>query len=1102
MSDSVIDPAVVPHETVELRPDASILDAIGRGHTLASALADLIDNSIDAGASRVGIRFVTKNGMVRSVRVADDGCGMTAQQLEGAMALGRRHEYAKGALGHFGVGLKGASFSQAKVLTVYSVTGYAPAAAMRLGREQSGTGIVAEAFDSETAAALLRRRGFDGESGTLVEWTHLDGVSVATALQQRRRWIESMILQVRDELGLTFHRILAARRVRISIDEMDESSVETGAPRSVSPLDPFSFDRWGATGYPRRLLAGDGLVATCFILPPGVDGRAARVLGRDRREAQGLYVYRNDRLLHTGGWLGLRGDTPADLQLARIVLDVGDEALGSVAINPEKRGVVLRPAAVSALEGAVESGLTLRSFWGDAREVWDTSRRRASKAPSVAAPGEGAPLALRTIVEQTVGVRDDGVVGISFDWMEMPEGQLFAFEAALGVVHLNERHREQMAPQLEVMKTGLFYALEGHAGKEWLGKSTVLRLNSMQAAFAASMGIGQRAEPRSREGSESSDDPDQGRAAEPDDLGGFAIFDAVVTGTDPDEPLAADPHVAHVHVSPEAFDDYVNAAGRSALLTAEDEVELCEAIEIGLFAGERLDRLAEGSPDAADLSLLIQHGERATRRMIESNLRLVVSIANRYRGNGLDISDLVQEGNAGLIRAVQKFDYRYGTKFSTYATWWIQQGITRAIADQGRLIRLPVHVIEKTKHIFSVWAASSGAATARVEEVASQTAISADIVRAAIDARIPPRSLNETVHVENERGSWTPMQLGDVLMDAVEESPFDAAAIDERRRLIFDALDELGERNAMIMRLRFGLDDGEEMTLDAIGEKLGVTRERVRQIQVKSLKRLPELSAGRALKDHLIDGAHLEVAAEGTTAPVEVGSSAKRKRSAKKRMPAALDERHGPESHQRVLGVFPANPSDVVEPTTTLKSVASDGSNSDVGVPPVVLPVAVATVLEREPAFEPEKPEVVPPWASGVTWDQFMRISERYTMQAPVATIARDIGVEPWAVQHLLVYCLFGLTSDAAAAASAPNRGTAYSEEDLVRIHTWMASGWDLALIAESLGRTAFAVACQVLRDTESRPRITRRAMSRMRAILEEASSAGGRRVSPQVIDG
>lgn len=226
-----------------------------------------------------------------------------------------------------------------------------------IGEGQSGNGIIADVIDADAVAAILRLRGV-GASGTLVEWTHLESVSVATTLQERRRWIERTILQVRDELGLTFHRLLADGRVRIELVEMDEDSGETGAPRRVRPIDPFGFDRWGINGYPRRLsvqLQGGVVIhADLFVLAPGVE---SGLIGRSRREAQGLYIYRNGRLLQSGGWGGFRSDLPPDLQLARIAIDLAEDALDAFVINPEKRGVILRPEH--------RAGLSERSPTGD-----------------------------------------------------------------------------------------------------------------------------------------------------------------------------------------------------------------------------------------------------------------------------------------------------------------------------------------------------------------------------------------------------------------------------------------------------------------------------------------------------------------------------------------------------------------------------------------------------------------------------------------------------------------------------------------------------------------------------------------------------------------
>jgi len=846
--------------SIEIRPSASVLNAVGRGHTLASALAELVDNSVDAGASRVNIRFVTRNARVRAIRVSDDGCGMTRAQLASAFSLGRQRDYNSGSMGHFGIGLKGASFSQAMVLTVYSSTGFEPAAAMRMGREQTGVDIVAEAFDSDTAATLLRRRGFQEESGTLVEWTQLGSVSVATSVQQRRSWLESTILQVRDELGLTFHRMLADGRIKVSLEEIDEVTSDTGAPRVVKSIDPFGFAMWGAEGYPRMLIgqlqSGIELPATCVVLPPGVDGGAAVPLGRSRREAQGMYVYRNDRLLHSGGWLGLRDDISDDLQLARVAIDLTDDVLDAVAINPEKRGVVLRPSAVQALESAVNEGFTMRGFWDEARGVLSGSRRRMTGPRPVANVGDGSPSALRAVVEQTVGARDDRDVGISFDWAYMPVGQLFVFEPPTGVIRFNSRHREALETDVssfEVLKTSLFFSLEEHAGKERLGQATIERVNAMQAAFAATLGTPLQPEPPPTE-DVGNDRPITSPAL--NDALAIEIYDAVVASTDPYEPLA-DPRVAHIHVSPEAFDEYTKVLSKQTLLTADEEVELAQRIEVGLFAEERLNR--EHSDRATDqvgleLEILKRRGDQAMIRMIESNLRLVVSIAKRYQWRGVDLADLVQEGNAGLIRAVQKFDWAEGSKFSTYATWWIRQSMTRAIADQGRLIRFPVHVVEKLSEIKSAWERSKGGASERLATAAAELGASHDLVRGVVDNLKPPRSLDEPFHVELDSGSWWTVPLGQVVVDDHAVDAHEWVTANLLHRQIESLLDSLSEREAGVIRMRYGIGDVPRKTLEQIGVAFGVTRERIRQIEKLTMDKLRSPDRSRSLRDYLPQG--------------------------------------------------------------------------------------------------------------------------------------------------------------------------------------------------------------------------------------------------------
>ncbi|MBD3752083.1 MAG: sigma-70 family RNA polymerase sigma factor [Micrococcales bacterium] len=714
MTDGITDDgAPISEDSIVLAPDASILSALGRGHTLASALADLIDNSIDAGATRVGIRFVTHNATVRSIRILDDGCGMTAEQLERAMTLGRGSDHASTDLGHFRVGLKAASLSQARMLTVLSTTGFSPASGMRLNREQSGPTIRADVIDPAAAATVLERRGLGADSGTAVEWAGLESVSTATSYHARRDWFEAMIIQLRDELGLTFHRLLSDGRIRIQLDELDENTNTSGAPRMVKPIDPFAFANWGAADYPKtleaELPAGPPLTMRCYILPPAVEGPSANPLGRARSTWQGLFIYRNDRLLHSGGWLQLGPDDLADLQLARAVIDLTPEALDAVAMNAEKRGVVLRPAALQAIERARTDGFSLRSFLDEAREVWRRAHQRDLAPQPFAAAGAGAPDGLAELVESTVGVREDAAE-LAFDWAQLEPRQLYAFEPATGLVRLNIAHRgylEEDIGRLELLKTSLFLLLEPHAGKERLAPHTRQRLDVAHAALAASV-LKSRMRERPSDASpaalgdvegspyrESEDEDDQ----DEDEV--VVLIESIVSPrSDPYEPLA-DPAIADVPLNDDVFKDFLRRASEYALLTAEEEVDLAREIEIGVCAEGRIALLRGGewTQDRLDLEILADRGRKAMDRMVGANLRLVINLAKRYRGHGLELPDLAQEGTLGLIRAVQKFDRFQGTKFSTYATWWIRQSVARAVADQGRLIRFPVHVVDRVPAI-------------------------------------------------------------------------------------------------------------------------------------------------------------------------------------------------------------------------------------------------------------------------------------------------------------------------------------------------------------------------------------------------------------------
>ena len=296
------------------------------------------------------------------------------------------------------------------------------------------------------------------------------------------------------------------------------------------------------------------------------------------------------------------------------------------------------------------------------------------------------------------------------------------------------------------------------------------------------------------------------------------------------------------------FRQYLREIGRIPLLTAVQEVELARAVEAGLFADERLltnfDLRAE---DRRDLHVLVLQGQSAKRKLIEANLRLVVSIAKRYIGRGMSILDLVQEGNLGLIRAVEKFDYARGYKFSTYATWWIRQAMSRALADQARTIRVPVHVVELMNRVVRLQRAllQANSIEPTPEQIAEVLGVPTERVIEVLRLAQEPVSLHAPVGEEDD------VALGDLIEDADAESPADSVAVMMLREHLDTLLSTLGEREKRVVQLRYGLTDGEPHTLEEIGRTFGVTRERIRQIEAKTLAKLRGHCYADQLKDYL-----------------------------------------------------------------------------------------------------------------------------------------------------------------------------------------------------------------------------------------------------------
>ena len=304
---------------------------------------------------------------------------------------------------------------------------------------------------------------------------------------------------------------------------------------------------------------------------------------------------------------------------------------------------------------------------------------------------------------------------------------------------------------------------------------------------------------------------------------------------------------------------YLKEIGKVPLLTADEDIVLAKQMEAGADAHNRLEEIEELLKDADDekraqllkeqkqMKMLEYAGEEAKNRLAEANLRLVVSIAKRYVGRGMLFLDLIQEGNLGLIKAVEKFDYRKGYKFSTYATWWIRQAITRAIADQARTIRIPVHMVETINKLIRVsrQLLQELGREPFPEEIAEEMNMSVERVREILKISQEPVSLETPIGEEEDS------HLGDFIQDDNVPVPADAAAFTLLREQLKDVLSTLTDREQKVLRLRFGLDDGRARTLEEVGKEFNVTRERIRQIEAKALRKLRHPSRSRKLKDYL-----------------------------------------------------------------------------------------------------------------------------------------------------------------------------------------------------------------------------------------------------------
>ncbi len=344
-----------------------------------------------------------------------------------------------------------------------------------------------------------------------------------------------------------------------------------------------------------------------------------------------------------------------------------------------------------------------------------------------------------------------------------------------------------------------------------------------------------------------SDDEEIAEPSEKDKASGDFVWDE-----EESEALRQARKDAELTASADSVRAYLKQIGKVALLNAEEEVELAKRIEAGLYATQLMGELTEKgeklpAAQRRDMMWICRDGDRAKNHLLEANLRLVVSLAKRYTGRGMAFLDLIQEGNLGLIRAVEKFDYTKGYKFSTYATWWIRQAITRAMADQARTIRIPVHMVEVINKLGRIQREllQDLGREPTPEELAKEMDITPEKVLEIQQYAREPISLDQTIGDEGDS------QLGDFIEDSEAVVAVDAVSFTLLQDQLQSVLETLSEREAGVVRLRFGLTDGQPRTLDEIGQVYGVTRERIRQIESKTMSKLRHPSRSQVLRDYL-----------------------------------------------------------------------------------------------------------------------------------------------------------------------------------------------------------------------------------------------------------
>ncbi|WP_225850934.1 ATP-binding protein [Streptomyces sp. HPF1205] len=468
--------------TVELLPDRRALDGLGRNHSLRTALADLVDNSIDAGASHVLIRFIRKAGRLRGLYVVDNGRGMSAARIDVAMTLGGRRDYAEKDLGSFGIGLKAASFSKAKLVTVLSVAaGHAPVG-RRLEADSNKRGFHCDLVTEAFAKSELSR-DWDipwSGTGTVVRWDEVFGFPATDDTDRVEEFIARSMAEIINHLGLILHRIIEQGRIEISLDVEDVDQNLVGPRSRVNSIDPFGYVKPGKAGYPKELRAQQGdlpVVFRCHIWPARSRmPEFSLITGAEKH--QGLYFYRRSRLLQAGGnWDGV--SVPArERQLARVEVDIDGLPTALVAMNPEKSRVQVGPDFASLAASAVaDDGSTFADYLSDAEERFRASRKRLRARKAMIPPGRGFAPLLKRVIRDEIPMQGQQIP-ITMRWIRFDRAHrddFFRVDRTDRVLWLNERFRplsksgRRGSNDAALLKSLLYLLMEQAFTGEYLG---------------------------------------------------------------------------------------------------------------------------------------------------------------------------------------------------------------------------------------------------------------------------------------------------------------------------------------------------------------------------------------------------------------------------------------------------------------------------------------------------------------------------------------------------------------------------------------------------------------------------------------------------------